>query len=81
MSFRELLAWAWRKTPPVHANSANLIIHLFAVSIFVSGHALLLAAVGVTWWLAIAAFLCIVVSLALQAYGHSRCNASLKSSP
>ena len=64
MSFRELVAWAWRATPAVHTNSTNLIIHLFAVSIFVSGHVLLLAAVGVAWWLAVAGFLCIVVSLA-----------------
>jgi hypothetical protein len=64
MSFRELVAWAWRETPPVHTNSTNLIIHLFAVSIFVSGHVLLLAAVGVARWLAVAGFLCIVVSLA-----------------
>jgi hypothetical protein len=23
MSFRELLAWAWRETPPVHRNSSR----------------------------------------------------------
>jgi hypothetical protein len=63
MSFRELVAWAWRETPAVHANSTNLSIHLFAVSLFVSGHLLLLAAVGFAGWLAVTGFLCIVVSL------------------
>lgn len=24
MSFRELLAWAWRETPPVHRDRSNL---------------------------------------------------------
>jgi hypothetical protein len=72
MSFRELLAWAWRETPPVHRNVTNLIIHLFAVPLFVVGHLLLLSAVIVfSWWLAALGLLCIVVSLALQRVGHS----------
>ena len=71
MSFPELLSWAWRETPPVHGNAANLLIHLFAVPLFVIGHVLLIAAIVINLWLLIAALLCIVVSLMLQKFGHS----------
>ena len=71
MSFPELLSWAWRETPPVHKNAANLLIHLFAVPLFVVGHFLLVAGIVIDLWLLIAAPLCIVVSLALQKFGHS----------
>jgi hypothetical protein len=71
MSSRELVAWAWRETPPVHRNGTNLIIHLFAVPLFGVGHLLLLAAVFSPWWLAGLGLLCVVVSLALQGVGHS----------
>ena len=36
MSFRELVAWAWQATPPVHENTANLLIHIVAVPLFAS---------------------------------------------
>lgn len=71
MSFRELLSWAWRETPPVHRNAANLLIHLFAVPLFVVGNFLLIAGIVVNLWLLVAALLCIVVSLVLQKFGHS----------
>ena len=71
MSFRELLAWAWRETAPVHTNRANLFIHLFAVPLFVVGHLFLLAAIAFSWWLAVVGVLCIAVSLLLQGFGHS----------
>jgi hypothetical protein len=71
MSFSELLAWAWRETPPVHKNVTNLVIHIFAVPLFVVGHIFLLAAVVLVWWLAIVGLLCIIVSIALQGFGHS----------
>jgi hypothetical protein len=71
MSFRELIAWAWRETPPVHTNGTNLIIHLIAVPLFVSGHLLLLAAVVSSWWLVVVGLVCIVTSVALQGFGHS----------
>jgi len=71
MSFSALLSWAWEETPPVHRNAANLLIHLFAVPLFVVGNILLVAGVVFDLWLLIAAVLCIVVSLALQKFGHS----------
>ena len=71
MSFSDLLAWAWRETPPVHKSARNLVIHLFAVPLFVVGHVLALTSVLVSWWLAIAGILCIIISIVLQGFGHS----------
>jgi len=45
MSFPALLSWAWRITPPTHQNAANLLIHLFAVPLFVAGNVLVIAGV------------------------------------
>lgn len=71
MSFVELVAWAWRETPPVHRNTRNLVIHIVAVPLFVLGHVLLLGGVLASGWLAVAGLLCIVVSIAVQGFGHS----------
>ena len=71
MSFSELVSWAWSETPPVHKNTANLLIHIVAVPLFVIGHVLLVVGLVVNpWWLAGAA-VSIVVSLAAQRFGHS----------
>lgn len=71
MTFSELLAWAWRETPPVHKNAANLIIHIFAVPLFVIGHVLLIGAFFVNLWMLVLGISSIVVSLLLQMFGHS----------
>jgi len=71
MSFTELVAWAWRETPPVHLNRGNLIIHIFAVPLFVIGHVLILLGIFVHLLLPVAGIGCIVVSLVLQGFGHS----------
>jgi uncharacterized membrane protein YGL010W len=71
MTFGELLVWAWSETPPVHKSALNLIIHIIAVPLFVLGHILLLAAIVLGWWFAIAGVVSIIVSFALQGYGHS----------
>ena len=71
MSFRQLVAWAWRETPPVHRNATNLVIHLFAVPLFVIGNVLVVTGIAFNPWLLLAGLLCIVVSLAMQKYGHS----------
>ena len=70
--FRELIAWAWGETPPVHTNAVNLIIHLFAVPLFVAGHIPPYAsAMFISWWLAGLGLLSIIVSVGLQGFGHS----------
>ena len=71
MSFAGLVAWAWRETPPVHANAANRLLHLFAVPLFVVGNGLVVAGFVVGWRLSVAGLMAIVVSLALQKFGHS----------
>ncbi len=71
MSFSELLSWAWRETPPVHKNAANLMIHLFAVPLFVLGHFLLIVGVIFNLWFILAGIFSIVISLLLQSFGHS----------
>jgi hypothetical protein len=71
MSFGELLVWAWGETPPVHKSAVNLLIHIVAVPLFVLGHLLLLAALVLGLRFAIVGALFIVVSFALQGYGHS----------
>ena len=71
MSFPDLLSWAWTETPPVHRRTANLLIHIFAVPLFVVGHLLFVAGIFSSNWLLVAALVCVVTSLALQTYGHS----------
>jgi hypothetical protein len=55
----------------VHRNAVNLLIHLFAVPLFVIGNVLLIAGIAIDRWLLVAALLCIVMSLVLQKFGHS----------
>lgn len=71
LSFRQLVAWAWRETAPVHTNPTNLLIHILAVPLFLLGHLLVLAALVLNGWLAALGLLCIIVSMALQGFGHS----------
>ena len=71
MSFPELIAWAWRETPPVHKSATNLLIHLFAVPLFVIGNLLVVPGIFFNHWLLLGAPLCVALSLALQKLGHS----------
>lgn len=71
MSFPELLSWAWRETSPVHRNGVNLLIHVFAVPLFVLAHVLLVASLFAGAWLAVAGVAGIVLSVVLQGVGHS----------
>jgi hypothetical protein len=70
MSYPQLVAWAWRETPPVHKSRANLLIHLFAVPMFVLGHVLIVAAFFEDLRLLTAGPIAIIVSLTLQNIGH-----------
>ena len=72
MTFGELIAWAWQETPPVHKSRVNLVVHLVAVPLFVSGH--VLPVIGIarsSGTLVVLGLGAIVVSLALQKFGHS----------
>lgn len=75
MSYGELVAWAWSETAPVHKSTANLLIHIIAVPLFVIGHVLFFAGVvagyvAEAWSLLIPGPVCIVVSIVLQGIGH-----------
>jgi hypothetical protein len=72
MSFRQLVDWAWRETPPVHKSRGNLLIHLIAVPMFVAGHVLLIWGAFLSWKLAAVALVSIVASLILQGVGHAQ---------
>jgi len=71
MPWPEFISWAWRETSPVHKNPANLLLHLFAVPLFVIGHVLFVAGLIADARLLIAAPLCVLVSLYLQKIGHA----------
>ena len=71
MSFRQLVDWAWRETPPVHKDRKNLLIHIVAVPLFVAGHVLLVLAMIHSWWLAVVALAILAISVVLQGIGHS----------
>ena len=71
MSIPELVDWAWRETPPVHKNSANLLIHLVAVPLFALGHFLIVAGIFTGPWVSVTGILNSVASLAAQKFGHS----------
>ena len=71
LSFPELVSWAWRETPPVHRSTANLLIHVVAVPLFVLGHLLVVAGMVFNPSLLLSALACILASLVLQRLGHS----------
>ena len=71
MSIGRLLQWQWEGYPRYHQSRANLLIHIFAVPLFLAGTiALAAAAVQLSIPLLAAALGCIVVALALQGRGH-----------
>jgi hypothetical protein len=71
MSVSQLLQWQWEGYPKYHQAHANLLIHIFAVPLFLVGTIGLVAAVVQVSLLLFAVFLgCIVVAVALQGRGH-----------
>lgn len=72
LTFGQLVDWAWRETPPVHANRANLLIHVVAVPVFVGAHVLaIVGAVMLDAWPIIAGVVLAVIPLVLQRRGHA----------
>jgi hypothetical protein len=72
MTFRELVDWAWRETPPVHRDRTNLVIHLVAVPLFVAGHVLIGVGVAIlSGWAVTLGLGSILMSLLLQKHGHA----------
>ena len=72
MTFKELVAWAWQETPPVHENRTNLLIHLVAVPAFVIGHLMVVIGIfGLAGWVVMLGVGLVVISLILQKRGHA----------
>lgn len=68
-----LLQWQWRGYSRNHCDRANLLIHFFAVPIFVAGIlAFVTLSLRAQWFGALIAILAIVVAFAVQGVGHKR---------
>lgn len=71
MNFAQLLEWQWKDYSLYHQHKANLLLHIFAVPLFLVCSLLLLVAMSRLAALpAVLALAGIVVSLALQGRGH-----------
>jgi hypothetical protein len=71
MHIRDLLRWQWQDYARYHQSHGNLWLHLFAVPLFLSGNAALVASVATGSWLSgIGAVSAMTVSIALQGRGH-----------
>ena len=72
MTPAELIDWSWRTTTPLHRDPTNLLIHLFAVPLFVAGHVLvLLGLLRLDLFQIILGVLFVPVSLLWQNFGHA----------
>jgi hypothetical protein len=71
MSISRLLKWQWEGYPKYHQSRANLLIHIFAVPLFLVGTiALVTAITQLSLLLFLVAIGCIAVAIALQGRGH-----------
>jgi hypothetical protein len=71
MSIGRLLHRQWEGYARVHQARANLLIHIFAVPLFLAGSAGLVAAIAVRSLLLLGVAIgCIVAAVALQGRGH-----------
>jgi hypothetical protein len=71
MRFFELLNWQWKGYPRNHQARSNLLLHIVLVPLFLAGNIVfLVAAVLMSWWVALAGVIATIVSIALQGRGH-----------
>lgn len=71
MSIRRLLQWQWEGYSKYHQSRANLLIHIFAVPLFLVGTIGLVAAIArPSLLLLVGAIGCVAVAVALQGRGH-----------
>lgn len=67
----ELLHWQWQGYTGYHRNRTNLLLHIFAVPLFLLGTVLtLLGVVALSWALIVGGLACILVSVVIQGRGH-----------
>ena len=73
MAIAELLRWQWRGYHQYHQSRSNLLIHIFAVPLFLVGNiVLVLAALQLSWWLALIGLVAMVMAIAMQGKGHAQ---------
>jgi hypothetical protein len=66
-----LLRWQWDGYPRYHQSRANLLLHIVVVPLFLAGNVALVAGlVRMSWVLAVAGLVAMIVSVALQGRGH-----------
>lgn len=71
MNVSQLLRWQWEGYSRYHQSRANLLLHVFAVPVFLLSNVAVVAALIARSWLAAAvAIAAMIVSLALQGRGH-----------
>ena len=71
MTAGQLLKWQWQGYAKYHQNTTNLLLHIFAVPLFIVTNVLLIVAVvNVSLGLLALAVLGIVVSVIVQGRGH-----------
>jgi hypothetical protein len=68
-----LVRWQWEGYPTFHTTKLNLAIHIIAVPAFVANLVALLFALATMHWIsALESLLGMVVSFAVQGFGHKR---------
>ena len=67
-----LITRQWQLYPNAHRNRTNLIVHMFAVPLFLAGTVGLPLALFVSSWLAPAGIASMAVALGLQGRAHGR---------
>jgi len=71
MTAAQLLKWQWQGYAKYHQNATNLLLHIFAVPLFILANVLaIVAVVKLSLLLFIAAILDLVVSVNIQGRGH-----------
>ncbi len=67
----DLMQWQWATYPANHLNRKNLVIHLVAVPLFITGTLALAMAPFTAWWLGLSGLVTMVLALAAQSRGHT----------
>ena len=71
MNVPELLAWQWQGYARYHQNRANLLLHIVAVPVFLTGTVLVvIGALTPSIESAAAGVFCVVAAVVLQGRGH-----------
>ena len=70
MAISELLRWQWSDYSTKHQSKANLLIHIFAVPLFMTGCLLVMGGWVRGWWLVALGFVAMMLALVFEGVGH-----------